>query len=742
MLKRYPLTAGICLSALLISQQSFAQETESGNVLQEIVVTAQKRSENLQKVPIAVSAVNPERLAEAGVQNTQDLAAALPGLQLLNIAGNVTPRVRGVGSGFTAAGFESPVATYVDGVYLSYGADVNMDLSDVSQVALIKGPQGTLFGRNATGGVLQITTRAPEYDFNGSFRVGLDNYLTMRGDAFVTGGLSDTVAASLAVSYTHQGEGWGENKFTGNDTYKTDRAFSIRGKIRAEISDATTVVLSADYANRKGTTAVNFSPFPGTTTVLTYNDPALLAAQPKRAWDINNFIDAENRFEGGGGSITVDHDFGGTKLTSITSFRDAKAFFYFTPVPIPIETFEAGVPESSRTFTQELQLSNDTGPLIWTVGAYYFHNKATQNQTNYYHPAFGQGLAIQITGDPADGPAIFPFVRELFPVEVRAESVAAYAQATYSITPSTRLTGGIRYTWQKSKFAGSDILVLPDGTEVPAFVVPDGESSTFKKPTWRLSLDHDFAPNITGFVSYNRGVKSGGYNIRNPANAAYKPERLDAYEVGVKSELFDRIARVNVSGFYYKYANIQVPKFDTTAIISNGAKAELYGLDLDMEARLTSQLTINGGLTWLHTEFLSFDEAPTATFLPGGYPGLGFQTDASGMDIPYSPHLTYVIGATYTVPTSSGDFAFNVTDSYNSGFYSEADNFLRQDSYHFLNASLSWTSNDESLTARVYVNNILNEAVASQFPTISGFGYIADYTNPPRIIGGSIGIKF
>ncbi len=736
------LSVGVCLVALIVPQQVLAQEADTGNALQEIVVTAQKRSENLQKVPIAVSAVNPEKLAEAGVQDTQDLAAALPGLQLLNIAGNVTPRVRGVGSGFTAAGFESPVATYVDGVYLSYGADVNMDLSDVSQVALIKGPQGTLFGRNATGGVLQITTRAPEHDFSGNFRVGLDNYLTMRGDMFVTGGLSDSVAASLAASYTHQGEGWGENKFTGNDTYKTDRAFSIRGKIKADIGDATTIVLSADYANRKGAMATNFRPFPGTTTVLTFDQPALLAAQPKRAWDVNNYVDAENRYEGGGGSITIDHDFGGAKLTSITAFRDAKSFFYFTPVPIPVATFEAAVPEKSRSFTQELQLSNDSGPLIWTVGAFYFHNKASQSQVNYYHPAFGQGLAIQITGNPADGPAIFPFTDELFPIKVTAESLAAYAQATYSITPSTRFTAGIRYTWQRSDFAGSRTAVLPGNILVPVFVVPANEHSIFKKPTWRLSLDQDLAPNITGFVSYNRGVKSGGYNIRNPSNAAYKPERLDAYEVGIKSELFDRVARVNASGFYYKYANIQVPKFDTTAVISNGAKAELYGLDIDMEARLSSQFTINGGATWLHAKFLSFPGAPTATLLPGGYPDLGFQIDAKGKDIPYSPHLTYVLGATYTIPTSAGDFAINVTDSYNSGFYSEADNILRQGNYHFLNASISWTSSNENFSARVYVNNILNEAVASQFPTIAGFGYIADYTNPPRIIGGSISIKF
>jgi iron complex outermembrane receptor protein len=718
----YFLSTCLSLGVSLMPAKSLAQDASAdanSGELQEIVVTAQKRSENLQKVPIAVAAIDSQRLLQAGVQSAQGLAAALPGLQLLNIAGNTTPRVRGVGSGFTAAGYESPVATYVDGVYRGYGADANLDMSDVTQVSLIKGPQGTLFGRNATGGVLQITTREPEQEFSGSFRVGLDNYLTLRGDSFVTGGLSDTVAASLALSYTHQGRGWGENLFTGNDTYKIKRSFSARGKVKADLGDSTDVTIAADYTSRAGPIATNFHVFPGLGAAF------MTSPAPARKWDVNNSSDTFNRFSGGGGSLTFNHDLGFAKFSSITAYRDAHNPFGFTAVPVPTAIFDAIIEEKSRQFTQELQLSNTNGPLVWTIGAYYFYNKATQTQRSIFHPVLG-----------------LPFSEQDFPTAVTADSYAAFAQGTYTILPTTRFTAGFRYTWQTTRFAGSEILVFPTGP-LTLFTVPTGERSNFKKPTWRLSLDHDLAEDITGYISYNRGVKSGGYNLRSPRTGAYQPEQLDAYEIGLKSLLDARRIRLNLAGFYYKYKNIQVPKFvNGTAEIDNGAAATIYGIDADFEARLTSQFSLNGGATWLHTKFDAFPESSTSVLLPGNIPGPAIPFDASGNAIPMSPRFTYVIGATYTVPTGSGDVAFNVNDSYNSGFYGEADNVLRQKAYHFVNASVTWTSENKAFVARLYANNIFNKAAASQFVTIAGLAYVADYTNPPRIIGGSFQFNF
>lgn len=748
MLKHHHFALGVCLSALLCAQQAAAQadsevatagvpaaEQGEDNALGEIVVTAQKRSENLQKVPIAIAAVNAMQLAQSGAQGTQGLATALPGLQILNIAGSVTPRVRGVGSGVTAAGLESPVATYVDGVYYAFGADVNMDLFDVEQVSLIKGPQGTLFGRNASGGVLQITTTEPKEDFAGRAALGFDEYETLKLDAFLTGGLAEGVAASVAASYTSQGQGWGQNLFTGNDTYKLDHSVSVRAKIRAELGDTTTIRLAGDFSDRSGPTSANFHPAPGTNTVYP-------APQPRRLWDNNSWFDAVNDYHGGGASLTVDQEIGNLSFTSISAYRDAQSFFRFTPVPVPTRVAEISILDLSEQFTQELQLASDSnGAFTWQAGAFYFRNIASRENDLITYPGFAAAIAQTATGNPALGPIIYPYSRSDMFGQQKVDSIAAYAQATYRITDATRFTAGFRYTWQWNEFSGTQVLTRLDGARVIA-AVADNEKDKFKKPTWRLALDHDFSPNVTGFVSYNRGVKSGGFNVGNLANPAYKPERLDAYEAGIKSELLDRRVRFNISGFYYKYANIQVPAFSTVLTIRNGASAELYGADVDLLAKATDNLTLNASANWLHARFLSFTGAAFSNQLPDGRPDLGFEGDASGNTVPYSPSLTYVVGATYTVPSSVGEFAINVNDSYNSGFYSEADNFLRQRGYHFLNASIGWTAANEQVKARIYVNNILNKAVASQLATINPFAYIADYTNPPRIAGASVEFQF
>jgi iron complex outermembrane receptor protein len=700
------------------SEPAAAQAADASNSgsLEEIVVVAQKRAENLQKVPIAITAVAQARLESTGVTDMQDLQVAVPGLQVLNIGGSVTPRIRGVGSGFTSAGVESPVATYVDDVYYAYGADVNVDLSDASQVTILKGPQGTLFGRNATGGVLQVTTRDPSQDFQGNLGVSFDNYLTARLNMYVTGGLSDDVSAGLSVSYAHQGKGYGKNFATGNDVYKLDHSLGLRGKIKAEIGENTTIRVSGDYAERRGPQSGVFRPFPG------YNIANPAPTYPSRKWDVNNWLDPENHYSGGGGSLIVEHDFGFAEFKSISAYRDAKSGYLFINQPSTVVTQNFRVEESSDQFTQEVQLVSPSGEaLTWAIGAFYIHNDAKAQTT------------VNTT--------------TLVPGAQKMDSIAGFAQATYAITPSTRLTGGIRYTYEKKKFNGQTVVVsATTGARTVLFDSGPLEFK-FKKPTWRISLDQDLAPGILGYLSYNRGVKSGGFSIRAPTNPAFQPEKLDAYEAGIKSELFDRTVRFNLAGFYYDYQNIQLPAYvpaGTGTAVLNGAAAESYGIDADLEARLSENVRLNASANWLHARYTDFPRAPINTPVPG--PGGSFRAttalgDASGNALAYSPNFTYSVGVDFIVPTSAGKVVFNVTDNYNSGFYSEADNRLKQKSFHNLNASLKWSSDDDRYTARLYVNNILNEAVASQFLTFAN-GFIADYSSPPRVIGGSFQVAF
>lgn len=691
-------------------------DTNMNGDVADIIVTAQKRSENAQRVPIAITAVSPKALDSAGVVSTQGLAAALPGLQLLNIGNMITPRVRGVGSSFVSGGLEAPVATYVDDVYYAFGADINMDMADISQVTLLKGPQGTLFGRNATGGVLQITTRRPSHDFSASVQTSLDNYLTSRSNIFATGGVSDTVAASLSLSFTHQGRGYGTNLVTGNDTNRIDHAFTGRAKITADIDD-TTLLLIGDYSDRAGPTAANFRNFPGRSS-------AFFTDQGNSAWDSGRAVDSETDYSGGGISLRVDHEFGFATLASISAYRQSRSYFNFTNVLSAQKLTALPIEDKSRQFTQEIQLvSPSGGRLNWAIGGFYFYNDARQRfDINFYGPLAATLRQIQ---NPADQ---------------KTYSLAAFAQATYKIADATRLTLGIRYTYDKREFDGQIINNFTNGTSLVTTNIA-GDKVKFEKPTWRIALDHDFAPGILGYVSYNRGVKSGGFSVRAPNNPPFYPERLDAYEAGLKTQFADNKVRLNLGGFYYDYQNIQVPIYTgTSTFILNGASAEIYGLDADFAASLSRSLRLNASANWVHARFKRFLQAPFAVPKANNAGAITVLGDASGKTLPYTPSFTYTVGLTYDIPTSSGDFAFNVSDSYNSGFYPEVDNILRQPSYHLLNASVDWQSPDESVEVRLFVNNLLNEAVVSQAVS-APLAYLADYSNPPLTTGVAIKIK-
>src|SRR5690606_18561080 len=219
--------------------------------VEEIVVTAQKRSESLQDVPIAISAVTEAQLTRMGVSGITDLKVAVPTLNLTNSSGNLTSSLRGVGSNGIGAGVESPVAVYIDGVYIASPTSSLLSLNNIRQIEVLKGPQGTLFGRNATGGLIQVFTLDPSDTPTGRFSVGYGNYDTVNGAAYLAGALSNAVAMDLAVTASRQGDGWGTNRVNGLDVYKLDHDVAARTKLRFRAGETTTFTLAADYSDRR-----------------------------------------------------------------------------------------------------------------------------------------------------------------------------------------------------------------------------------------------------------------------------------------------------------------------------------------------------------------------------------------------------------------------------------------------------------------------------------------------------------
>ena len=701
-------------------------QAASNQSVGDIVVTAQRRSENLQKVPIVVTAVSGAQLQTAGVTTLVTLNTVAPGFNARNTSGAFQPYIRGIGTSSNVV--ENPVALYIDGVYLPQQREGARELPDVDQVAVLKGPQGTLFGRNATGGVIQITTRRPSQQSELDFTAGIDSYATLRAGAYVTGGLASTLAGSLSVDLASQQKGYGRNVTTGNDTDQLLHSIALRTKLLWTPDAATDITLIADYMDRREH-AFTFVPYPGTQL-------SVPQAPVADKLDTRSNVDPYVAFHGGGVSLAIDRDLGFAKLVAITSYRQGSSNYLFDDAPnggnSPLYVHVDGGGQPNRDYTGEVQLvSNANQPFSYTFGVFYYYNRLANTPiVRNFSPAFFGGVA-----PPTANQTTYTYGVET------TRSVAPFGQVGIELFKGTKLTLGGRFTNERRE--------LPVGyinatrfTGVQTTTTFNYAPLTINKPSWRIALDHQFGPDVLGYASYNRGIKSGGYNILNPANAPYLPEQLDAYEAGLKTELFDRRLRLNVGGFYYNYTNVQVTQFVGIAqAIVNGAAAELYGADIDFTARVTPRLTLSGGLEALHANFTQYKNAVGSTPKPAGGATV-FPVDASGNRLPQSEQFVGQLSTDYEVPISSGSLHYNLTASYNGDYYIEADNFLRQPPFVLLNTSLTWTARSERYSLSLWLKNLADERVIANSSS-QAIGYPTSYlAQPPRTVGITARTRF
>ncbi|HEY2402875.1 MAG TPA: TonB-dependent receptor [Steroidobacteraceae bacterium] len=745
------LGAGLAFQALAWGQQavSAGPQQPAGDILEEVIVTAQKRNENLQSVPIALTVLSADQVAQAGITSTTDLGLVTPALTVVNQAGNLLPHIRGVGTTAFGAGFENPIAVYVDGVYLAASDASLLTLNNIAQVEVLKGPQGTLYGRNATGGSIQITTRNPQTTFSGEATVGYGNYQTAVMKAYVTGPIvADTLAADLAVSATHQGKGYGTNIFNGQDVYKTDRDVAVRSKWLWTPSDATTVRFIADYAESAGSQNSTFKEAPGTQPEFVPPVPAL------RPWDFDGDFQPHDGFKGGGGSLRIDQDVAFAELSSTSAYRRSQEYIAFDADGSP-QAIEAIGPllEDDRQFTQELQLTSiQSGPLQWVAGAFYMHSDAKDDPV---HVTFGSPFVYPFVPSPA--PPFFlvpPISSSSVSGDERTDSWAVYAQSTLAVTPADHLTLGLRYTADHRHLLASETGTLASGIpgvpDIPIYplspnpfvpVAPIDESRTFSKPTWRFAFDHRFSDEVLGYVSYNRGFKSGGFNPGVPTDAPYNSEVLDAYETGVKTDLWDRRMRLNAAAYYYDYKNIQVGHFVQGNIgYYNGAAAKIYGADADLEVLVTRELTLTAGAAWIHDRYSSFPNAIYFTPNPAGGNFSSIES-ARGNRLPLTPDATFNLSADYRQPLPGGaQLGLNVTYSYSDSYVFAPDNILRQPAFSMVGAAMSWTAPGERFIASLWGKNLTNEGVANAILE-SAIGSLSAY-QPPRSYGINLEMRF
>jgi iron complex outermembrane receptor protein len=705
--------------------QSAANQPSSAS-LEEIVVTAEKRRENLQDVPIAITSITVGQIQTRGIEDVRDLSSAVVSLNVSDQIGHLLPSLRGVGTSVVGAGAESSVALYVDGVYYADAASALLTFNNIAQIDVLKGPQGTLFGRNATGGVISVTTAEPSEAPGGKASISYGNYNTTSAKAYVTGGVAAGVAADIALQYSRQGTGYGRNLATGDYDNRTPLDFSARSKWRFDPVDGTKIMVTGEFANMSTSVGnsnhvIRASPFgpmlpPGTS-------PYDISS------DLNPFVHTKSA----GGNVRLEQELGAARLVSITAYRRLTNEFFVDGDETPVPAVVIDVHDDERQFSQEVQLlSNYTGRFQWVVGGFYF------NSTGKFDPF---GIAL---GGPLAATLPFPFPVTVFDQRINSEqktaSLAGFGEAKVDLTDTTRVTIGGRVTGEKRNFEGTTTGVANGVIQLGNLSPPVTGEQKVTRPTWRLILDQKVGADTLLYASYNRGFKSGTFNGTNPPDPPLKPETLDAYEAGLKSTWLDNRVRFNAAGYYYDYKNYQVISIAAGQAVYKNASAKIYGAEGELDAAVTSNLRVNAGIGWTHARYANFNDGITNTVIPGG--GI-LQTaghDFSGHVLTYVPDMSAQLGVNYSIPAFTGKLTFDANYNYNGGFYPEAENVLHQKAFDMTNASVAWSDSKDALTVRLWGKNLTNTLAITDIAS-SAFASIANY-QPPRTYGIELGYKF
>lgn len=633
----------------------------------EILVTAQRREESLQEVPISVVAFSPEALESSGVSSTAGLTQLVPSVQLIRTGPASVFFMRGVGNSSAGTGEEGANSFYVDGVYLPDLKQTVMKFNNIERIEVLKGPQGTLFGRNSSGGLINVITREPGDTFEAKVNAGFANHETYSSQAYVAGPLTDTLSADIALTVTDQNDGWGHNEVTAEDIQE-GWDWGVRSKWVWRPSDVTKITLVGEYSHSAENFAMSRRILPGTL--------GLFGNPPPADWHNTNTPDQqETRMELYGLNLTAEFKLDWATLTSVTATRDNKNHSVFDLDAGPLPQGHLTVHDRSQSFQEELRLaSNSEGPLNWQTGLFLMRTEVD------LYPLTSTGT-------------IFSGNDNVVYSSLDTTSWAGFGELSYALDTGTTLTAGVRYTHDNLDFEGEQRRISDN-----VRLVLKEDSLNTGETTYRLAVRQDLTENINVYASYNRGFKSGTYPMTNPAQPPVDTQTIDAYEAGVKTMLFDDRLRLNLSAFHYDIDDYQVrssltvPPAPPNTLLLNAAKVTVDGFELEFEAVPTDNLRLFGAASWLNSEFDDFPQAPFGT--PRTAAPWGATTSvasAAGYSTPMSPNFAGNIGATYTLfAGEAGDVDLSVLYSYNEGYYFEPDNRLKQPSFNTVNASIAY----------------------------------------------------
>lgn len=707
----------------------------------EIIVTALKRSATVQDVPAAVTALSNDALIKSGVGSAEDLATKTPGLEFTSQSNSLQLSIRGLGLDNANGSGDPTVAPYVNGVFIPRATAPTVDISDMERVEVLRGPQGTLYGRNSTAGAVNFIALKPTDAFEGSATAGTGSYNRILARGTISGPLGDTLGFRLSGSYD-QNDGYiknlaGNSILNGNDRLGGQKRTYLRGALQfdsgsvrnsldafyihevnngpAEILFEQTVpgFFTANYgaaANIGRSSKAYYSDYGAKTRSTLYiitNNLEIDLAENLTLKSITGYShhDYEGRWDGDGTQLDI----------------------------VQVGNDRYGAPSNkSDAFSEELNLTGKIGPVDFITGGYY----STEKSNPIFNLEFTAGLPV--FGLPAHS----AFVQE---ATDRTTTKAVFVDATLNLSDRLRLVGGVRYNEDRKTLRQTQGAIIPGVPPAFTLACQDTEfKAKYTSTTPRAGLQFDVTSDVLTYVQYQKGFKAGSFNLSVCGNQV-SPEVIDSYEAGVKTSLLDGAAIINLSAFQYDYTNLQVSIFTTlngspTVVLANAANARIKGFELESTLRPSKRWRLNFAVTHLDAKYLSYiDPGPNAS-------SAADDINYAGNRLNRAPKWTMLAGFDYEVPMAGFFSSISIGSDLKATdrlFYKPSNRLIESAGpYTILNAHLNLNAEDSGLQFRLVGKNLLSEDIRTGVFESPAQGGILGYGSAPRTFSFEVTKRF
>lgn len=708
---------GLCTCAAMITvvaamppgiglAQEGQPETMAETRVQDIIVTARRTSEKLQITPLAVTALTSDALVRQQIVDVTAIQQAAPSLSMAQSHSGVAITLRGQVQSNSDGSVDQSVGLYVDGVYIARQIAAGFDLIDINQVEVLRGPQGTLFGRNTTGGAVSITTNKPTDIFEGLVKAGIGNYESREVMGLLNVPIVDGAVAARIVYRHAENNGFGRNINLGRRV-GDDNTDYVRGSLKIAPPDGWSLIIVGDYFDRDNNGPLEH--------LLAY-DPTLLGNQDavldSPFYTTSSDLRSYARLKSWGTSATLEVPLGNVTFKTITGYRGYKlnTLDDFDTTPIPF--FTNNSIGQIKQFSQEVQLFGRNGDLGWIAGLFYFHEYGIERFNVF-------GGAVDYNG------------------RIDHKSFAPFAQINYDMTPELRVTTGLRYTHDKRavnthNLAGGVCATNPALVTNTVTCEADREKS-HNYFSYTLSADYRFTPSLFGYARTSMAHKSGGFNKTTADLESFEPEKVTDYEIGVKADLLDRRLRINAAAFIAYYRNMQRPITSDAAgtpvaLTQSIGKSRIPGAELEIVALPAAGLELSGTIGVIDPKYVDFTDATG---------------DRTGEPFTQVSNVTWSIAGTYSLPTSYGKYSVHADYGHQSRKYFFPNERSREPGYGLLNATIGLTLDDPRIELMLWGRNLTGKKYNSYILDFyAAAGVTTGFPGQARTYGASATYRF